>query len=128
MSMSIMRIILIFIIAMNSITSHPARPPRRHAAAGLRYRCGVAARAVAAVGGSYLLASLSTQALALALPLPPVDRVVTATLSGLAIYPCAAMWAFAAASAARAWLGLGAACALVQIALLALRAAAGGGA
>lgn len=100
---------------MTSIASKASRP-----AAGLRYRAGVLARTVAAIGGSYLLAWLSTRALALALPLSPVDSVVAATLSGLAIFPCAVMWTFAAASAVRAWLGLGVACGLVGLALWAL--------
>lgn len=99
-------------------SSKPAGP-------GLRYRAGVASRAVAAIGGGYLLAALATQELALALPLRPVDNVVAATLAGLALYPCAAMWSFAAASAARAWLGLAGACALVEIAVLVLRALGG---
>lgn len=118
------------------MTSHPStaappdRParPQRDAArgTGLRYRAGVASRTVAAIGGGYLLASLGTEALALALPLAPVDKVVTATLSGLLLYPCAVMWSFAAAGALRAWLGLGAACALAMLVLLALRTFGGG--
>ena len=108
---------------MTSFPSHRARPLP---GTGLRYRAGVVARTVAAIGGGYLLASLGTRALALALPLSPVDKVVTATLSGLVLYPCAVMWSFAAASATRAWLGLGAACALVALCLLALRALGGG--
>lgn len=106
---------------MTSIASKAPRP-----AAGLRYRAGVASRTVAAVGGSYLLASLSTRALALALPLSPVDAVVAATLSGLAIFPCAVMWTFAAVSAVRAWLGLAVACGLVGLALWALARFGGG--
>ena len=103
---------------MHPISSKPAGP-------GLHYRAGVASRAVAAIGGGYLLAALATQALALALPLRPVDNVVAATLTGLALYPCAAMWSFAAASATRAWLGLAGLCALVEIAVLVLRALGG---
>lgn len=100
---------------MTSIASKAPRP-----AAGLRYRAGVLSRTAAAIGGSYLLAWLSTRALALALPLSPVDSVVAATLSGLAIFPFAVMWTFAAASAVRAWLGLGVACGLAGLALWAL--------
>jgi len=109
---------------MHSIPTDPLPPSpskaRRHRAISPAYRAGVAARAIAAIGGGYLLAALSTRAMALALPLNPVDDVVAATLTGLVVYPCAIMWCFAAASAARAWLGLAGACALVTIVLLAL--------
>lgn len=106
---------------MIPIASKAPRP-----ADGLRYRAGVVSRTVAAIGGSYLLASLGTRALALALPLSPVDAVVAATLSGLAIFPCAVMWTFAAASAARAWLGLAVASGLAGLALWALQSVGGG--
>ena len=96
------------------------RKTRPRAVVTPAYRAGVAARAIAAIGGGYLLAALSTRALALGLPLSPVDSVVAATLAGLVVYPCAIMWCFAAASAVRAWLGLAGACALVTIVLLAL--------
>lgn len=111
---------------MHSTSSEEARPARTLPAHGLRYRAAVASRAVAAICGGYLLASLCTRALTLGLPMAPVDNVVAATLAGLAIYAVAAMWAFAAASATRAWLGLGGACALAAIAAQALRAAGGG--
>jgi hypothetical protein len=110
---------------MHSISSSDAPPARTLPSTGLRYRAAVASRALAAIGGGYLLAWLCTRALALGLPMAPVDNVVTATLAGLVIYPCAVMWTFATASATRAWLGLGGACALVTIVLLALRALGG---
>lgn len=104
---------------------HPTLTKKANAAvpphADLRYRAGVASRATAAIGAGYLLSSLVTQALALALPLDPVDRVVAATLTGLVIYPCAIMWSFAAASTSRVWLALGGACTLASLAVLALR-------
>ena len=71
-----------------------------------RYRTAVAARALAAIGGGYGLAALTAATLALYLPGPRVDGAVTGTLAGLLVYPCAVMWAFAAPSAPRAWLGL----------------------
>jgi hypothetical protein len=110
---------------MRSIPASEARPARPLPATGLRYRAAVASRAVAAIGGGYLLSSLATRAFALGLPLSPVDNVVAATLVGLAVYPCAAMWVFAAASATRAWLGLGGACAVLQVAILVLDALGG---
>ncbi|MFK3737471.1 iron transporter [Massilia sp. TN1-12] len=108
---------------MHSIPSGEARAARTLPAHGLRYRAAVASRAVAAIGGGYLLATLCTRALALGLPMAPVDNVIAATLTGLIVYAVAAMWAFAAASASRAWMGLGVACALSTIVVLALRAA-----
>jgi hypothetical protein len=109
---------------MHSIPTDPVSPTLRktrpRAVVAPAYRAGVAARVIAAIGGGYLLAALSTRALALGLPLSPVDSVVAATLTGLVVYPCAIMWCFAAASATRAWLGLAGASALVTIVLLVL--------
>lgn len=110
---------------MRSNPASAAPPARPLPAAGLRYRVAVASRAVAAIGGGYLLSSLATRAFALGLPMSPVDNVVAATLIGLAVYPCAAMWVFAAGTATRAWLGLGGACAVFQIAILLLDAIGG---
>ncbi|SHM61805.1 Protein of unknown function [Duganella sacchari] len=69
-------------------------------------RLGVASRALAAIGGGYAVTSLAVTALALTLPGREVDRVVAATLSGLAIFPCIVMWSFATRTALRAWLGV----------------------
>ncbi|WP_229217384.1 DUF3649 domain-containing protein [Massilia forsythiae] len=97
---------------MNAVdmSDHPAAPrpapKQRRAGITLRQRGAVAARALAAILGGYGVAALSTNALAAVLPLRPVEAVVSATLTGLAVYPCAAMWAFAARSATRAWVGL----------------------
>jgi hypothetical protein len=72
----------------------------------MNYRLGVASRALAAIGGGYAVSALAVAALAIALPGREVDRVVTATLAGLVVYPCAVMWCFATSTAWRAWLGL----------------------
>ena len=93
--------------------------PRRHV------RLDIALRTVAGIGGGYVLAALVTRTLALTLPLRPVDAVVAATLAGLAVYPCAIMWSFAARTPTRVWLGTGAACAVATLALLVARALAG---
>lgn len=108
---------------MTPLSSQPARPLR--SGPGLRYRAAVVSRTIGAIGGGYLLAALGTQVLALVLPLSPVDRVVSGTLTGLVLYPCAVMWSFAAATAVRAWLGLAGVCALLAIALLALHGLGG---
>lgn len=73
--------------------------PRRRAA-------GIAARAVAAIGGGYALASLAAVAFAVALPLGRADAVVTGMLASFAVHAAAVVWVFAAGSAARAWCGL----------------------
>ncbi len=72
----------------------------------LRYRLAVASRAIAAIGGGYLLAAAVTTVLSLVLPLSRSEAVVTATLLSFLVYACAAIWVFAAASAWRAWIGI----------------------
>lgn len=73
-------------------------------------RLGIAARAAAAILGGYTLAALASVALALALPaafgVPRAEAVTWGLLLSFAVYAAAAMWAFAARSAARAWAGL----------------------
>lgn len=86
-------------------------PPYRHrwlphGSAGLRYRLGVAVRAVAAIAGGYGLSALWATALALYLPTSKAEASLTGIMVAFVVYPCAAMWVFAARSAARAWLGL----------------------
>ncbi|MCC2973597.1 DUF3649 domain-containing protein [Massilia sp. IC2-476] len=72
-----------------------------------RYRGGVAARAIAAIGGGYLLSSTGSYLLARLLPLHRADAVTLATILAFVIYPCAVMWVFAARSALRACAGVG---------------------
>jgi hypothetical protein len=66
----------------------------------------VASRAVAAALGGYALATLASIALAGVLPLPRAEAVLTATMASFALYAAAIVWAFAARTAARAWLGI----------------------
>jgi hypothetical protein len=66
----------------------------------------VASRALAAIGGGYVLAALSAAALAVSLPLARVDATLTATMLSFLVYACAVVWVFAARTAGRAWLGL----------------------
>ena len=87
-------------------------------------RVAVALRTIAAIGGGYVLASLATRALAITLPMAPVDAVVTGTLTGLVVYPCAVMWCFAAATVTRACIGLVACCALPALVILVHQSAA----
>ncbi|MFY9479798.1 MAG: DUF3649 domain-containing protein [Aquabacterium sp.] len=71
-----------------------------------RHRWMVASRALAAIGGGYVLAALSAAALAVSLPLARVDATLTATMLSFLVYACAVVWVFAARTAGRAWLGL----------------------
>lgn len=73
---------------------------------GLHYRLGVALRAVAAIGGGYVLASLCAASLSVMLPFSRPEASMTGTLASFVVYACAAMWVFAARTALRAWLGL----------------------
>jgi hypothetical protein len=65
-----------------------------------------ASRAAAAIAGGYAFAAAAAALLAQCLPLPRADAVVTATLLSFALYAAAALRAFAAPSAWRAWLEL----------------------
>jgi len=85
--------------------------PRRHrflphGSEGLRYRLGVASRAVAAIFGGYAVSGMSSAVLALYMPTSRAEAALTGTMVAYVVYPCAVMWVFAARSAARAWLGL----------------------
>ncbi|MFJ1301381.1 DUF3649 domain-containing protein [Pseudomonadota bacterium AL_CKDN230030165-1A_HGKHYDSX7] len=72
----------------------------------LRYRFIVASRAVAAIGGGYLLASAVAAALAVWLPLSRLDAVVIAQLTSFVVYACAVIWVFATRTTVRAWVGV----------------------
>lgn len=71
-----------------------------------RYRGGVAARAVAAIGGGYVLTAIASALIAVALPLPRADAVTLATLLSFVVYTCVILWVFATTSALRAWIGV----------------------
>ncbi len=79
-------------------------PPR--CSEGLRYRLGVASRAVAAILGGYAVSALAAAVLALYLPTSRAEAALTGTMAAFLVYACAVMWVFAARSALRAWLGL----------------------
>jgi len=83
-------------------TDSPGRPPGRPRRSWL----GVVSRIAAAAGGGYALAAASAAWLSLVLPLTRVEATVTATLLSIVVYVCAVMWAFAARTAGRAWLGV----------------------
>lgn len=72
----------------------------------LRYRLGVASRAVAAILGGYMASALVATVLALYLPTSRVEATLTGMLTAFVIYPCVVIWVFAARSARRAWQGM----------------------
>ncbi|MGH6647908.1 DUF3649 domain-containing protein [Aquabacterium sp.] len=71
-----------------------------------RERWAVASRALAAILGGYIVAALSTGALAVSLPGSRPEATLTATMLSFAVYAGAVIWVFSARSAWRAWLGL----------------------
>lgn len=85
----------------------PAVPAMTEAATPWYRRAwlGVLSRSLAAILGGYALASASSVALAL-LPMSPSQAVLTGMMAGVLVCACAALWAFAAATAWRAWAGL----------------------
>lgn len=62
-------------------------------------------RIIAAIGGGYVLAALTSVAV-LALPMSRPQAVLTGMLASFAIYCGAVIWVFSVRSARRAWGGL----------------------
>lgn len=69
-------------------------------------RLGIASRAMAAVLGGYVLATVSSVSLSQLVTLPRVHAVLSGLLLSFVVYTGAIMWAFAARSVGRAWIGL----------------------
>ena len=67
---------------------------------------GILSRTAAAVLGGYGLASLVAACCALGLGPPRSEAVLTGMLLSYAVHACAAVYAFAACSAWRAWGGI----------------------
>lgn len=90
------------------------------------YRISVAVRVLAAILGGYALAAQGTVCIALLLRTLPDEAVIAGMLASFAIYAAAAVWSFAARSAARACAGLFCAVALLGgVGFLARHALAG---
>ncbi|WP_374655515.1 DUF3649 domain-containing protein [Dongia sp.] len=70
--------------------------------AGLR----IAARILAAGAGGYGLAAAAALGLPAVLPLPRAEAVLTAAMLSFPLCCGAVIWAFAARSVSRAWLGI----------------------
>lgn len=84
-------------------------PPALRSRPSLRTRLAVASRTVAALGGGYTVTSLLSLAIALLSRTAPREEAIAAgnTPAFLAFAACI-LWAFAASTATRAWLGIGA--------------------
>jgi hypothetical protein len=95
--------------------TRPKRPPPRGEA---WRRIGIGLRVLAGVGGGYGIAAMSTMLLSTSLPLPRAEAVLAASMASFAIFTAAIVWAFAARSVARAWIGLAVPAALLGLALL----------
>lgn len=87
------------------------------------YRWSIAARALAGVVGGYWLAALATVCIGAALPTRTADAVLIGTMLSFLVYLLAVIWAFAAASAGRAWAGLAVTAAVLGAVLAVLNAA-----
>lgn len=75
----------------------------------IRYHGAIASRTVAAVAGGYLLAcaiSIGIGLMLLRCGMAPTAAVITANMLAFIAYATAALWAFACANAARAWIGI----------------------
>ena len=83
-------------------------------------RAGIAMRLLAGAGGGYALAALFTMVLAIGLPMPRAEAVLTATMASFAVYAAAIVWAFAAPGVLRAWAGMAAVAALLLLTLFLL--------
>ena len=70
------------------------------------YRLAVTSRALAAVLGGYLMASLAAVCLALWLPTSRADAVITGMMSSFVFYLLAVLWCFACRTAWCAWCGV----------------------
>jgi len=70
------------------------------------YRLAVTSRALAAVVGGYLMASLAAVCLALWMPVSRADAVITGMMSSFVFYLLAVIWCFACRTAGRAWFGV----------------------
>jgi hypothetical protein len=75
----------------------------------------VLSRVLAAILGGYVFSYAVTAALARLLPLAPEDALIVATLPAFVFYTLAALWAFAARDAWRAWAGVALALPLLLI-------------
>ncbi len=74
--------------------------------AGLRHAFGVAQRVIAALFAGYGISVLASIGLVVALPLARTEAIIAAAMLGFLLHACVALWAFAAATLTRMWIGL----------------------
>lgn len=91
---------------MSKVLSKPS-PYSREARGRRGYRWSLASRALAALPGGYALAGLLAAALALISTAAREEAIAAAVLPAFVVQIAAAIWAFWAPSALRAWLGIG---------------------
>lgn len=80
----------------------------------------VVSRVAAATVGGYLLTYAVTACATRLLPMPASEAVLTAAMASFLVFTGAILWAFAASTARRAWLGLlapAAGCGAIVVAL-----------
>lgn len=103
-------------------SSAPGTQARRPAPRGNGLRQGaIASRAVAGILGGYGLMALFSVVLALASRAPREDAVLLGTTPAYLVFVATLVWAFAAKTAGRVWLGLLASGALLVVAYWLLR-------
>ncbi len=100
----------------------PPAPPRLStpptaASRGLPPWLGVLARTLAAIVGGYALAAATSVLLPLLWPSVRAQAVLSGMMLGILVCACTALWAFAARSARRAWLGIAALLAPMALAI-----------
>lgn len=108
---------------MNPPKSSVARMPSRKATSG-DSRGAIASRAAAGILGGYALTALFSVVLALASGAPREEAVLVGTTPAFLVFAAALVWAFAAKTAWRAWLGVVAPGAVLGIAYGLLRVTA----
>lgn len=91
---------------MNARASTVPLRARRPVAAG-RHRLAVAARIAAAALGGYALAAFFTTTIALLVRTPREEAAALGAVPSFLLFAGAVVWAFAARTTARAWLGIG---------------------
>jgi len=69
-------------------------------------RWNLLSRLLAAGPGGYALGSMTSAFLALSLPMAREEAVLFASFVGFLVYPAAWIWAFAARTPRRAWIGM----------------------
>ena len=96
-----------------------AKSPRTSVPA--RYRVAVVSRLLAATLGGYTLTALLVSCVAQCLTMARAESVLAASLPAFLIFTATILWAFAARSASKAWLGLIAPCLALAACLFWLR-------